>query len=77
MTLMLDEPTNHLDIEAAEWLGGFPEGLEGALVVVSYDRYFLDQVATTAREMTPGLEVLSRNYSAYINQRQERYARRL
>lgn len=75
--LMLDEPTNHLDIEAVEWLEAFLKDWEGALVVVSHDRYFLDQVATTVWEMTPGLEVYHGNYSAYINQRQERYARRL
>lgn len=75
--LMLDEPTNHLDIEAVEWLEAFLKDWEGALVVVSHDRYFLDQVAATVWEMTPGLEVYHGNYSAYINQRQERYARRL
>ncbi len=75
--MMLDEPTNHLDIGAVEWLESFLKDWEGALVVVSHDRYFLDQVAETVWEMTPSLEVYKGNYSAYILQREERYARRL
>lgn len=75
--LMLDEPTNHLDIQAVEWLESFLKDWDGALVVVSHDRYFLDQVANTIWEMTPSLEVYRGNYSAYLTQREERYARRL
>jgi ATP-binding cassette subfamily F protein 3 len=75
--LMLDEPTNHLDIQAVEWLESFLKDWDGALVVVSHDRYFLDQVAKTVWEMTPSLEVYRGNYSAYLTQREERYARRL
>jgi len=75
--MMLDEPTNHLDIGAVEWLESFLKDWDGALVVVSHDRYFLDQVAETVWEMTPSLEVYNGNYSAYLTQREERYARRL
>ena len=75
--MMLDEPTNHLDIQAVEWLESYLKDWEGALVVVSHDRYFLDQVAKTIWEMTPSIEVYSGNYSAYLTQREERYARRL
>ena len=75
--MMLDEPTNHLDIGAVEWLESFLKDWEGALVVVSHDRYFLDQVAETVWEMTPSLETYNGNYSDYIAQREERYARRL
>jgi len=75
--MLLDEPTNHLDIQAVEWLESFLKDWEGALVVVSHDRYFLDQVADTIWEMTPSLEVYRGNYSAYLTQREERYARRL
>ncbi len=75
--LMLDEPTNHLDIQAVEWLESFLKDWDGALVVVSHDRYFLDQAAQTIWEMTPSLEVYRGNYSAYLAQREERYSRRL
>lgn len=75
--MMLDEPTNHLDIQAVEWLESFLKDWDGALVVVSHDRYFLDQVAETIWEMTPSLEVYRGNYSAYLTQREERYARRM
>jgi ATP-binding cassette subfamily F protein 3 len=75
--MMLDEPTNHLDIAAVEWLESFLKDWDGALVVVSHDRYFLDQVAETIWEMTPALEVYRGNYSAYLGQREDRYARRL
>ena len=75
--MILDEPTNHLDIQSVEWLESFLKDWEGALVVVSHDRYFLDQVANTIWEMTPGLEIYRGNYSAYLAQREERYTRRL
>ena len=51
----------------------FLKDWEGALVVVSHDRYFLDQVANTIWEMTPSLEIYRGNYSAYLAQREERY----
>ncbi|MEA3327951.1 MAG: ABC-F family ATP-binding cassette domain-containing protein [Chloroflexota bacterium] len=75
--MMLDEPSNHLDIQAVEWLESFLKDWRGALVVVSHDRYFLDQVSDTTWEMTPSIEVYRGNYSAYLYQREERYARRL
>jgi len=73
--MILDEPTNHLDIQAVEWLESFFKDWQGALVVVSHDRYFLDQVSRTIWEMTPSLEIYRGNYSAYMKQREERYAR--
>lgn len=75
--LFLDEPTNHLDIGAVEWLEAFLRDWSGAVVIVSHDRYFLDQAVTTVWEMTPALEVYRGNYSAYMQQREERYRRRL
>ncbi len=75
--LLLDEPTNHLDIAAVEWLETFLKDWEGATLIVSHDRYFLDQVAKIIWEMTPALEVFHGNYSAYLVQRSERYTRRL
>ena len=73
--LLLDEPTNHLDIEAVEWLESFLKSWDGAVLFVSHDRYFIDQVATTVFEMSPDLEVFHGNYSAYLLQREERYRR--
>ncbi len=75
--LFLDEPTNHLDIAAIEWLEDYLHDWNGAVVIVSHDRYFLDQVADTIWEMTPALETYHGNYTAYIQQRAERYQRRL
>lgn len=75
--LLLDEPTNHLDIGAVEWLEAWLREWDGAVVIVSHDRYFLDQVATSIWEMTPVIETYRGNYSAYVLQREERYARRL
>jgi ATP-binding cassette, subfamily F, member 3 len=76
--LMLDEPTNHLDIAAIEWLESYLRDWDGAVLIVSHDRYFLDQVADAIWEMTPGaLETYHGNYSAYLLQRSERYQRRL
>ncbi len=51
--LMLDEPTNHLDIEAVEWLEHSLLDWHGAVLIVSHDRYFLDNVVDTIWEMTP------------------------
>jgi len=75
--LLLDEPTNHLDIQAIEWLENYLKSWQGAAVLVSHDRYFLDQVATLIWEMTPALEEYRGNYSAYLLQREERYERQL
>ena len=75
--LILDEPTNHLDFQAVEWLEGLLRMWEGALLIVSHDRYFLDNVVNRIWEMGPaGFEVYSGNYSAYVRQRQERWERR-
>ena len=72
--LVLDEPTNHLDINAVEWLEGYLSQWDGAALVVSHDRYFLDRVVDHIWEMSPGgLEVYRGNYSAYLQQRQERW----
>lgn len=76
--LILDEPTNHLDAEAMEWLERTLRDWPGAVLIVSHDRYFLDNVANTIWEMSrSGIEVYSGNYSAYLHQRQERWERHL
>ena len=75
--LLLDEPSNHLDIAAVEWLEAWLRDWNGAVVIVSHDRYFLDQTASQVWEMTPALEVYRGNYTAYLTQREARYTRRL
>lgn len=75
--LLLDEPTNHLDISAVEWLESFFKDWPGGILIVSHDRYFLDQVTNQTWEMTPALEEYRGNYSAFLAQREERYKRRL
>ena len=75
--LLLDEPTNHLDIAAVEWLEGYLSKWEGAAIIVSHDRYFLDKAANGILEMTAaGIEEYRGNYSHYLRQRQERWERR-
>ena len=72
--LMLDEPTNHLDIEAVEWLERTLREWEGAVLIVSHDRFFLDNTVNTIWEMSrTGIELYSGNYSGFLLQRQERW----
>ena len=72
--LILDEPTNHLDVEAIEWLEGVLRLWDGALLIVSHDRYFLDRVVNRIWEMSrTGMEEYRGNYSHYLQQRQERW----
>src|SRR5260221_1888335 len=74
--LILDEPTNHLDTQALEWLEQMLRTWEGAVLIVSHDRYFLDKVVNTVWEMSRlGVVGYRGNYTAYIKQRQERWER--
>src|SRR5205085_9674714 len=50
--LILDEPTNHLDVEALAWLEQILRNWDGAILIVSHDRYFLDKVVNTVWEMS-------------------------
>ena len=78
--LMLDEPTNHLDSEAIEWLEHTLKDWDGAVLVASHDRYFLDNSVNTIWEMSAsGIEEYSGNYSSYLLQRDARweYAQRV
>jgi ATP-binding cassette subfamily F protein 3 len=72
--LVLDEPTNHLDTAAIEWLESYIKDWDGAVLVVSHDRYLLDSVCNTIWEMSgAGFETYRGNYSHYLRQRQERW----
>ena len=74
--LILDEPTNHLDIAATEWLEGFLRSYEGAVLLVSHDRYFLDAVADTIADVEQQkLTTYKGNYSHFRRQKEERQAR--
>lgn len=76
--LVLDEPTNHLDTAAVEWLEGYLSQWQGAILIVSHDRYFLDKVVDHIWEMSSaGIELYRGNYSAYVQQRQERWDLRM
>ncbi|MBQ6341557.1 MAG: ABC-F family ATP-binding cassette domain-containing protein [Anaerolineaceae bacterium] len=75
--LILDEPTNHLDINSIEWLESYLRDFAGAVVMVSHDRYFLDQCVNTIWELSFNFETYHGNYSAYLMQREERYQRQL
>lgn len=71
--LILDEPTNHLDTDMLEWLETYLLSYDGAILIVSHDRYFLDRVATSVLELENGTTTLYKgNYSRYMSQRNER-----
>ncbi|MCY3908416.1 MAG: ABC-F family ATP-binding cassette domain-containing protein [Anaerolineaceae bacterium] len=74
--LLLDEPTNHLDIEAIAWLENWLRSFVGAVLLVSHDRWFMDQFAQQIWELEGGrLGVYRGNYSHYARQRDERRQR--
>ena len=73
--LLLDEPTNHLDIESIQWLENFLCGYPGAVVLVSHDRTFLDNITKRTIEITAGrIYDYKCSYSDYVVQMQERRA---
>src|SRR5215207_5957499 len=75
--LLLDEPTNHLDIKAVEWLEGYLTQWEGAAVIVSHDRYFLDHACNALLEMAASSSEYYRgNYTVYLNEREIRWNHR-
>jgi ATP-binding cassette subfamily F protein 3 len=77
--LVLDEPTNHLDIDGIEWLEGFLKRFGGGVLVVSHDRYFLDQVATRVAELDNGtITERSGSYTSFMQQKERmlEFARR-
>jgi ATP-binding cassette, subfamily F, member 3 len=75
--LLLDEPTNHLDLVSVEWLENYLKSWPGAIIAVSHDRYFLDEIATRVWEMLFGkIQPYRGNYSHYVQQREEQFERR-
>jgi ATP-binding cassette ChvD family protein len=71
--LLLDEPTNHLDAESVQWLEGFLARYPGAVLAVTHDRYFLDNVAGWILELDRGRTYpYEGNYSTYLEKKQER-----
>ncbi len=71
--LLLDEPTNHLDLDSLTWLEEFLQQYDGAMVIISHDRVFLDRVTSTTWELSLGrLTVYKGNYSHYLVEKEQR-----
>ncbi|HFR4182431.1 ABC-F type ribosomal protection protein [Bacillus cereus] len=71
--LLLDEPTNHLDLFAVEWLEQFLKEYTGTVIVISHDRYFLDEVVTKIFDLEDGeIHVYHTNYSQFVEEKEER-----
>jgi len=70
--LLLDEPTNHLDMDSIEWLEGYLRNYNGIVMVVSHDRYFLDNVVTKVIEIENKQNTqYDGNYSDYVRQKED------
>lgn len=70
--LLMDEPTNHLDAESVEWLQSYLNGFRGALLLITHDRYFLDQVTRRILEVDRGdLFGYAGNYSYFLEKKAE------
>src|SRR5579859_4652358 len=72
--LLLDEPTNHLDLLALLWLQNYLKNYSGAVLLISHDRQFMDEVVTQVHEISERkLVAYTGNYEDYLRQREERY----
>ncbi|PJJ27168.1 ribosomal protection-like ABC-F family protein [Lacrimispora celerecrescens] len=72
--LLLDEPTNHLDLETTEWLEGFLKDYKGSVLIISHDRYFLDNVAMKIVELEfSRANIYMGNYSYYVLEKERRF----
>ncbi len=73
--LLLDEPTNHLDAESVNWLEGHLRNYPGAILIVTHDRYFLDNVTGWILELDHGRGIpYEGNYTSWLHQKQKRLA---
>lgn len=71
--LLLDEPTNHLDLHAVEWLGSFLREYSGTVVLISHDRYFLDEVVNKIVDLEDGeLHIYHTNFTGFVKEKEER-----
>jgi ATP-binding cassette subfamily F protein 3 len=76
--LLLDEPTNHLDLLSLLWLQNYLKNYSGALLLISHDRQFMDEVITQVHEISERkLIAYTGNYSDYLEQREARYEQQL
>ncbi|MCI5846878.1 MAG: ATP-binding cassette domain-containing protein [Clostridiales bacterium] len=76
--ILMDEPTNHLDLEAIEWLQDYLKEYKGSLLLISHDRYFMDQVCTTMGELLGGCMIkFSGNYTEYMRKRTADFENRM
>ena len=76
--LLLDEPTNHLDLLALLWLQNYLKNYSGALLLISHDRQFMDEVVSQVHEISEKKFIAyTGNYSDYLRQREERYEQQL
>ncbi len=73
--LLLDEPTNHLDLDSLTWVEQFLRSYQGAMVIISHDRTFLDKTTDATWELSFGrIDVYKGNYSYYVTEKEERRA---
>ncbi len=76
--LLLDEPTNHLDLLALLWLQNYLRNYSGALLLISHDRQFMDEVVTQVHEISEKKVIdYAGGYTDYLRQREERYEQQL
>lgn len=76
--LILDEPTNHLDIDTLTWLEQYLQSYDGAILIVSHDRYFLDKVVSQVYEISRlQIRKYTGNYSAYLDQKAANFEREM
>ncbi len=75
--LLLDEPTNHLDMDSIEWLESYLKTFRGTVLIVSHDRYFLDNVTTRTLELREGVAVNWPGNYSYFTEKRDELARQL